>query len=339
MSLRDVDIRTARILLLRQGGLGDALVCVPIARALRRGLPEAAIDLLLSRRNQVIAPAYVPYVDRIWNYTKRPGQTLKLFAQLRRRRYGIVLDLIDAPSTTSRLLLRISGAVARVGIGERAEGSYTDAAPSRSGPGLHIVERMSQILVPLGLDPAAEPLDLEFPIPEADQAAAARLLGPPRGRYRIGFNLSGGFAAKYWGRARFIELALRVRQRHPGAEVLIFGAPDYAEEVAAIAAASGATAVAPVAAFSAFAALLHQCDLLVTPDTSVSHLAAAWKRPAVVMFIQKDSQASELWAPYHSPHRALWHPDRIAEIPVAPVAAALDELLALASTRDAAPCR
>ena len=91
--------------------------------------------------------------------------------------------------------------------------------------------------------------------------------------------------------------------------------------------------------FGLFAALLHECDLLVTPDTSVSHLAAAWKRPAVVLFIQKDERASELWAPYHSPYRALWHPERVADIPVAPVAAALDELLALNTDRAPAPCR
>lgn len=339
MTLRGVDLRTARILLLRQGGLGDALVCVPIARALRRALPEARLDLLLSRRNRVIGPAYAPYVNRIWNYTKRPWQTLKLFVQLRRQRYDVVLDLIDAPSTTSRLLLRVSGAPVRIGIGQRSEGSYTDAAPSRRGPGIHIVERMSQILVPLGIDPAGAPLDLEFPIPEAEQAEAARLLGPRKGDYRIGFNLSGGFAAKYWGRARFIELAEWVRGHHPEAELLILGAPDYAAEVVAIAAASGATAVPPVDAFGTFAALLHQCDLLVTPDTSVSHLAAAWKRPAVVLFIQKDSPASELWAPYHSPHRALWHPERVADIPVPPVAEALEQLLAQQSPRDPAPCR
>jgi len=207
MSLHDVDPGRARILLLRQGGLGDALVCVPIVRALRRALPGAEIDLLLSRRNHVIAPAYRPYVDRIWNYTKRPWPTLKLFAQLRARRYDVALDLLDGPSTTSRLLLRVSGATARVAIGRRPQGCYTDFAPSRLEPGIHIVDRLSQILVPLGIDPAAAPLDLEFPVTEADRNAADRLLGPPAREYRIGLNLSGGFPAKYWGRDHFVELA------------------------------------------------------------------------------------------------------------------------------------
>ena len=334
-----MELARARILLLRQGGLGDALVCVPIVRLLRQALPGAEIDVLLSRRNHVIAPAYRPYVDRIWNYTKRPWPTLKLFAQLRRRRYDVALDLLDAPSTTSRLLLRVSGATARVGIGRRELGSYTDVAPSLVTPGIHIVERLSQILVPLGIDPSRQPLDLEFPVAPEDEAEADRQLGPAGGARRIGFNLSGGFPAKYWGRDHFIELVTSVRQHHPEAQLLILGAPDYAAEVAAIAAATGATAVPPTPSFGRFAALLKRCDVIVTPDTSVSHLAAAWKRPAVVLFIQNRSPASELWAPYHSPHRALWHPDTIAAIPVVPVREALEELLARQPGLDPAACR
>src|SRR5262249_27634987 len=157
--------------------------------------------------------------NRIWNYTKRPWPTLKLFAQLRARRYDVALDLLDAPSTTSRLLLQVSGATARVGIGVRERGSYTDFAPPLLNPGIHIVERLSQILVPLGIDPAKYPLDLEFPIAQPDLDAADQLLGPRVGRYRVGFNLSGGFPAKYWGRDHFIELARSLRASHPEAEL------------------------------------------------------------------------------------------------------------------------
>ncbi len=339
MSLRDVNLAGARILLLRQGGLGDALVCVPIIRALRQALPGAGIDILLSRRNFVIAPAFQPYVNRIWNYTKRPWPTLKLFGQLRSWRYDVVLDLLDAPSTTSRLLLRVTGARARVGIGPREQGSYTDFAPSLLPPGIHIVERLSQILVPLGIDPSQYPLDLEFPVDQRELDAADQLLGPRTGQYRVGFNLSGGFAAKYWGRENFVALAGWLRARHPEAELLILGAPDYAAEVLAIGEATGATAVPPTASFGRFAALLHRCDVIVTPDTSVSHLAAAWKRPAVVLFIQNRSPASELWAPYHSPHRALWHPERVASIPVDLVRDALQDLLTRQPGLDPAACR
>ncbi|MEP6475095.1 MAG: glycosyltransferase family 9 protein [Gemmatimonadota bacterium] len=338
MSLPDIDLPTSRILLLRQGGLGDALVAVPIVRALRQALPVAKIDILLSRRNHVIAPAYRPYVGTIWNYTKRPWQTLTLFAALHRRHYDLAIDLIDAPSTTSRLLLRVSGARVRLGIGRRPESVYTDAAPSLMTPEMHIVERLSQVLVPLGIDPATVPLELEFPLSAADQETARVVLGPNRGEYRIGINLSGGFAAKYWGRDNFIALVRQIRARHPEAEVLVLGALDYAEEVSAIAAAADARAVPPVPSFGVFAALLHECDLLVTPDTSVSHLAAAWKKPAVVLFIQSASNSTTLWAPFHSPHRALWHAERVAGIPVAAVAAALDELLGAYALRKPAAC-
>lgn len=332
MSIADLDLRHSRILLLRQGGLGDALVCVPVVRALRQALPDATIDLLLSRRNFVVAPAYRPYVNRIWNYTKRPLQTAALFLQLHRQRYDLAIDLIDAPSTTSRLLLGVSGARARLGIGRRQSKAYTDAAPSLVRPDMHIVERLSQILVPLGINPSTVPLDLEFPLTDAERETAEVLLGPKRDHCRIGINLSGGFAAKYWGRDNFVALIGHLRQRYPEAEVLVLASPEYEAEVSAIAAAAGARAVPPVPSFTLFAALLHSCDFLVTPDTSVSHLAAAWKIPAVVLFIQRESPASILWAPYHSPHKALFDAERVSAIPRGAVIEAADQLLLEHST-------
>lgn len=300
---------------------------VPIARALRARLPRARIDVLLSRRNAVVGRAFGPYVNHVVRYTKRPLQTAALFARLRAARYRVVVDLIDIPSTTSRLLLKVTGARMRVGIGHERADVYTHAVPALDFEGMHIIERVAQLLRPFGIDPGAVPLDLEFPVAPEAAAAARAQLGPRPSAVRIGVNLSGSMPSKYWGRDNFVAFVRWLGATYPQAQVVVLGAPDYAGEVQAIVdRAPGARAAPTVRSFHEFAAQLHECDVIVTPDTSVSHLAAAWKRPSVVLFIETHHQ-SVLWRPWRAPHRALRHPVAIREIPVAQVMTAFQELM------------
>lgn len=330
-----------RILLLRQGGIGDALVCVPVVRVLRRHYPGARLDLVLGRRNVAAAAPYRRYVDAVLTWDQRPLAALRLLAALRRARYHAAVDLIDTPSTTSRLLLRGAGAPVRLGLAHAAPAAYTHTVPALDFPGMHIVERVAQLLTAFGIDPAAEPLELEYPVSAAEAAEAEAALGGRRGRPRVGVNLAGSSPAKYWGRANVAAFVRGLRAAHPAAEVLLFGPADYAAEAEAIAAEVGEPALvraAPVArSFHAFACRLHACDVIVTPDTSVSHLAAAWRRPSVVLFIQTGHQAT-LWRPWRSPHRVLWHPQAVREIPVPAALQALEALIAEAGQAEAA-CR
>ena len=55
-------------------------------------------------------------------------------------------------------------------------------------------------------------------------------------------------------------------------------------EVEAIAAANGAACLPPLGHFTKSRRCSREVDLLLTPDTSVVHLAAAWKIPMVGLF-------------------------------------------------------
>jgi ADP-heptose:LPS heptosyltransferase len=104
------------------------------------------------------------------------------------------------------------------------------------------------------------------------------------------------------------------------------GSPAYSADAAAIAAASGAGLMPPVSSFHDYAAMVREFDLLLTPDTSVIHLGAAWKIPTVGLYHQPEG-APLPWYPYHSPYRAVLHPDGVERIRVADVQAAIAALV------------
>ena len=314
-----------RILLIRMERIGDVLVSVPVIRALRERYPEGRVDLLLSRANLAVRDAVTPFVDQVWCYDKTVRSALGLLRTLRRARYDAVVDLVDNPSATAQLVIRWSGAPAAVGLLHSESGLYTHAAPLLDRSTVHPVERLAQLLLPFGIDPASQSLDLAYPLTPADIESAQQTLGPTWRPLRLGVNVSGREAGKQWGSANYIAVIRQLMEKDSRFAISVCGSPQDATEVRRVAFATGAQAVPPRSSLREFAAIIHELDLLLTPDTMVVHLAAAWKIPTVALY--RTDPAIAPWLPYHTPHRAVADARGIPAIPVDQVIAALDELI------------
>jgi ADP-heptose:LPS heptosyltransferase len=314
-----------RILLIRMERIGDVLVSVPVLRALRARYPEGRIDLLLSRANLAVRDAVDPFVDQIWCYQKTMWSALGLLRAVRRAHYDVVVDLVDNPSATAQLVIRWCGAPAAVGLLHAESGLYTHAAPVLDRSTVHPVERLAQLLLPFGIDPASQSLDLAYPLEPSDVESAQGTLGPTWRPLRLGVNVSGREAGKQWGSANYIAVIRHLMSKDSRFAVSVCGSPQDATEVRRVAFATGARAVPPRSTLREFAAIVHEFDLLLTPDTAVVHLAAAWKIPTVALYHSDPAVAP--WLPYHTPHRAVAEPRGIPAIPVDRVIAALEELI------------
>lgn len=315
-----------RILLVRTERLGDVLIAVPVIRALRRRYPHAVIDMLLSTANAGVQRAVMPYVDQVLVYEKQMRPTIGLIRRLRQAKYDLMVDLLNEPSVTSRFIARWSGAARVLGMLHEQPGLFTHAVPLLDRRTVHIVERTAQLLLAFGIDPAREALTLEYPLSEADRLGAMARLAPSRAPFRLGVNVSGRGPAKYWGRDNFVAAIRAIRALDPRFSVTVCGAGEYLDEIAAIAEQAGADQVRPLASFHDFAAVINAFDLLLTPDTVVVHLAAAWRIPLVGLF-RADPRTTP-WLPYGSPHRAIVHNGPLGGIPLDQVMQAMTDLIA-----------
>ena len=296
---------TPRILFVRAERIGDVLISVPVIRAVRRHYPGATIDLLVSNANAGVEPAVKPWVDHVWRYDKRIGPSVRLIQRLRRSKYDLMVDLVNGPSVTSRFVAKWSRAARVLGVLHEQPGFLTHAVPLLDPRRVHVVTRTAQLLLAFGIDPELEDLRLEYPLTADDRLRAMARLSPASAPYRLGVNVSGRGPAKYWGRDNFVAAIGMIRELDPRFSVTVCGAPEYAAEIAAIAEAAAADQVAPLETFHEFAAIISSFDLLLTPDTSVVHLAAAWRIPLVGLF--RADPNTMPWLPYGTPHRAILH--------------------------------
>jgi ADP-heptose:LPS heptosyltransferase len=137
-------------------------------------------------------------------------------------------------------------------------------------------------------------------------------------------NVSAGRAARLWPEGRFVGAIRHLRESYGRAGVIVIGDPGDSERVASIAMESGVAAV-PTPGIGDVMGLVATASFVFTPDTSVAHLASAFRTPAVVMYAEG---TAAMWGLYHTPGESLESVGPTLEtLPLEQVIPALDRVV------------
>jgi ADP-heptose:LPS heptosyltransferase len=115
-----------KILIIRPGGIGDAVLSFPFMRELRRTF-DAKLDLLADKRNREIFNLVPGLINKIFCYNQ--GNILTLVLKLRRERYDVIFDT-EQWHNFSAIIAYLLGAKFIVGFNTRQSRSkfYTHQA-------------------------------------------------------------------------------------------------------------------------------------------------------------------------------------------------------------------
>jgi heptosyltransferase-2 len=314
-----VDRETIKRILVRgPNWLGDAVMCEPALRGLRRLFPDAQIALLVK---PAVADLFVghPALTRVLTYDNKgrhaglPGKWA-LAGQLRRQ--GFDLAILFQNAFEAAFLTFLAGVPRRYGYATDGRSlllSDSVAVPDRSML-VHQVRYYWDLLKPLGLtgDPPAPELVV---FPEEEQAMAGRFAkgGLTATDVVVGINPGSTYGeAKRWLPERFAEVTDRLSRtirESPGQQVsvVIFGAAGeerLGQEIAARLSSpslvlSGATTIRELMA------ALKRCAMLLTNDTGPMHIASAFQVPVVAIFGPTDWRTT---SPFGSAHAIVRQP-------------------------------
>jgi len=282
-----------RILLVRLGALGDIVHAIPVAAALRRAFPSAAIDWLVSAKHSEIL-RLVPVLSRslVLNDRGDAGGGASLWSalhELRRRKYDVAIDLQGL--LKSAIIARLSGADRVIGFNARyareslARLFYTDVhdpggegiyAPSETR---HVALINLGLLQPLGIA-AGEP---EFPI-DVPMTEAARAVEEQAGPYYALLNPGAAWPNKRWPPQRLAALASSLRARRSMRSVVLWGPSELELAKDVVALSGGAAILAPKTSVADLVAIARGASVMVSGDTGPTHLAAAVGTPLVGLY-------------------------------------------------------
>ncbi len=277
--------------------LGDAVMCEPALRGLRRIAPEARISLLVKPLVAELFKVH-PAIDQVLVYDdkgRHAGWLGKWTLARDLRRGGFDLAVLFQNAFEAALLAYAAGVPRRYGYATDGRSVFLTepvAVPDRHAP-LHQVEYYWNLLKPMGLtgDPSVPELCLAH---DEMQAMAVRLEQAGIGEKDMVIGLNPGSTyggAKRWLPERFAEVTNRLCQtlaQSQGKRVsaMILGAKGeelLGREIAGrlslpSVVMSGSTTIRELMAAT------KRCALLLTNDTGPMHIAAALRVPVVAIF-------------------------------------------------------
>jgi lipopolysaccharide heptosyltransferase II len=287
--------------------IGDAVMTMPALKALKGSDGGRKISLLVK---PWVAPLFEkdPNVDEIilysGEYAGLAGR-LRLAARLRKHRFCSAVLLQNA--FDAALIAFLAGIPERIGYRRDHRGPLlTRAVPFGGSAGaLHHVDYYLNLLSEAGFEVLKSPPWIYLSLEE--RLRARESLAPLR-RPVVGLNPGAVYgSSKRWPAARFAEVARRVIGEAGGSAV-IFGGPSetaIAEEILGRLpdpADSRILVMAGRTSLRELAALISECDVLVTNDSGPMHIGYAVGTPLVAIF---GSTSPELTGPIGQSYRVI----------------------------------
>ena len=276
-----------KILIVRLGALGDIVHAVPAVAALRRALPDAAIDWVVEARHREAIGLVKGLRRRLTIDTTRPGGLLAAIGDLRAARYDVAIDLQGL--LKSAAIARLSGARRVAGFGRSALREPAAALFYRERH--ETDDRQHVIRKNLSLAGTIAPVDdvIEFPFDVSDV--------PPRpGAYAL-LNPGAAWPNKRWPPDRFGAIAAWLLGRYGVRSLVLWGPGERALAEAVAAASDGAAEAAPETRIADVLALARGAALVISGDTGPLHLAAAMGAPLVGLYGPTSPARNGPWEP------------------------------------------
>lgn len=269
-----------KILIVQIGRIGDTILATPMFRAIAESIPGASIHVLVSRHGLPIVRNN-PRLAKIFVYRKNPLSLFVLWIRLHLERYDWWIDPKDHFSREASFLVRIGGAKKSIGFNRTGKSRFTIGVPSGEElTALHGVERNLRTLAHLGIEPPENLTPELFIDPHAGDKVLTQL--GSAGENRIILNISAGDVSRYWPVERWNDVVRYCLSR--GYRVLIVHHPRDREIARTLRNISPDIVLFHSETIHEVIAAIPQSQLVVTPDTSIVHIASAFNVPQVALF-------------------------------------------------------
>lgn len=254
------------------------ILTTPLFRAIKECWPESRLTVITLEHSALIAQHH-PLVDAVIAVPFGILQLPTLARRLHRKSFDLFIDPKDHRSSTSRVVAEFISAQFRIGCranGGRETFDITFEPPDKP---IHYVDRM---LRPLQLlNPSKNFMrrpSLGVPT-ESLRVADGQMLPGEHGTITI--NISAGATARHWGLEHWEELIEEVSKKY---SVAVMSSPEDRHHADNICSTSRQARPVTTNTILDAAAIVARSRAVVSPDTSIVHIASAFNRPVVGLY-------------------------------------------------------
>lgn len=258
-----------KILVIRFSSIGDIVLTSAVVRCLKQQLPGAEIHFLTKKQFEPVIRAN-PYIDKRWAYDHNFKD---LIPQLKSQGFDFIVDLHKnyRSAFVKRQLGVKSASFPKLNFRKWLAVNFK----MNVLPGIHIVDRYFMAAGPLGIINDGNGLD--YFIPSEDEVGPERLPAAHQQGY-IAVVIGGKHATKILPAEKVIDVCTRI-----SLPVILLGGKEDRDRGEQIAAGTGPSVYNACGKYNLnqSASLVRQANAVLTNDTGLMHVAAAFKKPLV----------------------------------------------------------
>ena len=256
-----------KILIVRFSSIGDIVLTSPVVRCLKKQMPDAELHYL-TKKSYVSLLENNPYIDHLHSIEKSIDEVVE---QLKKEKFHYVIDLHHNVRTLSlKRKLRVS---AYSFPKENIKKWLLVNFKIDNMPDIHIVDRYFEAVKPLHVKNDLQGIDYFIP-----KSAEVNLEDFGISSSYFVFAIGGQFATKKIPKEKIVEICDKI-----DGEVVIIGGKEDHDEAGWIAENSKRKIQNLVGKLSLnqSAFVISKCKKIITHDTGMMHIAAAFDKPTI----------------------------------------------------------
>lgn len=259
-----------KILIIRFSSIGDIVLTTPVIRCLKKQLPDVTIHYLTSDKFNTVL-AYNPHIDTLHTLDKEQSAIIDT---LRHEQFDLIIDL-HHNIRSIKISKAIGAPTKRFFKANIEKWLYVNLKINRL-PKEHIVERYMQTVAHLGVKNDQQGLDFYLPEIQVEEER----LPPFFNNGYVGFVIGGAHQTKCLPAEKIASILNKLKAEN----VVLLGGPDDVTKAQQVLALTSHQAVFNACGkfnLMESAWLVKQATRIITHDTGLMHIAAAFQKPII----------------------------------------------------------
>ena len=268
------DLIPHSFLIIRPGGVGDAVLLIPAVNTLKENFPDIQITVLAEIRN-ASAFELCPYVDEVLHYDK-PKELLKAL----RGNFDVVIDT-EQWHRLSAVVARLTGAPVSIGYATNERKKLFTHSIHYSHDDYEAGSFLN-LLTPLGISETYEIMTPFLVVPETSKIKAGTLLESLACRPFVTIFPGASIPERRWGTDKFALVAQRLSAK--GIAIVVVGGKGEETDGDRIIDGKRGLNLAGKTSLIETAAIIEKSSVLLSGDSGVLHMGVGLGRPTVSLF-------------------------------------------------------
>ena len=311
----DFDLKdTKNILFMRYDRIGDMLISTPVFREFKLAYPHANVIVLASMTNKDIL-INNPYIDKvIINHKNNLLKDIASLILLRKLNIDACVEFDHSVVPHSIIRLKIINPKKIISV--KKDGRYGVQGDdlemynfyTEKKKNSHFRNIWLDTLKPFGIVTNSNEYDLF--INKKQEERALNFLNQFQSKCKIGINLEGAVSGKKINSEELLQICEGIKKNNQNVQIIILTHPNNLMKTSRIVNQVGLDYIAPsykTDTIHDVAAIIKNLNIIITPDTSIVHIASTFDKP-IVSIHENNLESYRLFSPISSLHRTIFSP-------------------------------